>query len=67
MLIRPPHRREIHTAAQRAETDKSHADGVAAGIEGGVLGEEGVGGDDAADIAEADLPGGADGAAVVAA
>lgn len=47
---------------QDARARGAHADGIAGAVFGGVLDEEGKGGDDAAGVAEADDPGGADGA-----
>ena len=65
--VRPQHADEVDRRGDHAEPDEADADGVARHVGRLVLGQEGVGGDDAAGVAEADLPRGADGAPVVAA
>ena len=68
MPILHQHARRIDTARRGAQTRKANADAIPVVIEmRRVLGQKRIRGDDAADVAEADLPGGADGAAVVAA
>ena len=61
------HARRINAAGRRAQTRETNADGIPLPVAGRVLGQERVRGDDAANVAEADLPGRPDGAAVVAA
>ena len=59
------HARRISAASRRAQTREADADGIPLLVPGRILGQEGVRGDDAANVAEADLPGRPDGAAVV--
>lgn len=64
------HASSINAASRGAQTRKANADAVPLMVimrGRGVLGQEGVRGDDAADVAEAHLPGRPDGPAVVAA
>ena len=61
------HARRIGAAGRRAQTREADADGIPLLVAGRVLGQERVRGDDAANVAEADLPGRPDGSAVVAA
>ena len=61
------HARGVSAAGRGAQTREADADVIPLLVAGRVLGQERVRGDDAANVAEADLPGGADGAAVVAA
>lgn len=57
----------ISTTARSRKTEKRQRNDMPLAIPGGVCLDEGVGGDYASDVAEADLPGGTNGAAVVAA
>ena len=61
------HAPRISAAGRGAQTREADADGIPLLVAGRVLGQERVRGDDAANVAEADLPGRPDGAAVVAA
>ena len=62
------HASGINAARRRAQTRKPNADAIPPVVKMRcVFGQESVRGDDAADVAEADLPGCADGPAMVAA
>ena len=62
------HTGRVNAARRRAQTRKANADAIPHVVKmRRVLGQKRVRGDDAADVAEADLPGRADGSAVVAA
>ena len=61
------HARRISAAGRGAQTREADADGIPLLVPGRVLGQERVRGDNTANVAEADLPGRPDGAAVVAA
>ena len=59
------HTHRIDATRRRAQTRKADADGIPLLVPGRVLGQERVRGDDAANVAETDLPCRPDGAAVV--
>ena len=61
------HAGSVDTASRRAQAGKANADAIARFVTRGILGLESVRGDDAADIAEADLPRCSDRSAMVAA
>lgn len=64
--ILPPDQDSVGRYGQDTRACGPHADGIPRAVFGSILDEEGKGGDDAAAVAEADDPGGADGALGVA-
>lgn len=64
--VLPPDQERVGRHGHDARAGGAHADGISGAVSGRVLDEEGKGGDDAAAVAEADDPGGADGAVGVA-